>query len=483
MAYVEVGETYVHPNSFPGATITERLNAMSATAPIGAIGFVPKGIILSKTAGTDYGVWDRCRISWHSDANQRAPIWYDDSFAGAKVWKVRPEPPIYAALGREIGSLRFNPYPVTSMTWNPGDPVCSWCARVMSFEYPEGHGEARLWMHDVYAPFGSEAAIVIEGIDGQAGMFSSVIDRLYSDGGVKITGMGGQPGGFGDSIVMNSPRLDGMFGLDLSLMAGAGECAVNDLQGGTLGGPTIRVRRGNKISFSRLNIEQKGWIDSIGGPTRRVIDIACSELSGAAMLNGLEISGTVSNHTGLPFANVVYVDRAFLSQQRRLNVYSPVGLVDTMIEYGPNCEYPMVMQPATYNGNFTNKIVIPAGTKPYGHKVGPQYWNPPFSPQTNMSIQKSIDGIVTISGVAIANAKPSNGTVIFGLPNGFRAYKEVAIPVLSDTGPCFMVAAPQTDESNGHPVSVENVPVGATRFRLAGSFPEWHHANGIETNN
>lgn len=484
---VVLGNTYVTPDQFAGANITEKINNMAAQAPIGAIGWVPGGITLNRTSGQDYGVLDTGRISWTSDSNMRNPIEFGSDFAGAKVWKIRPEPPIYAALGREIANLHFNPIGVQSLTWSPTDPRCSYTGRVISMEYPDGHGEGMLWVHDIYAPFGSEAAIVIEGNDGNASVFRSVFDRIYCDGGFVIKG---NPGGFGDSITMNDLSLHGKFGLDYSGMLGAGECVVNGINCGVLGGPAIKVRRGNKVRITRMNIEQKGWVDSLFGTTRRVVDISADELPKGAMLNKLEIDGTVNNQAGVNFNHVIYINHALMPRQYGLNLYANSGAT-VGIEYGPDCLYPMIVQPATFgiSSTFGTKAIVPRETKPYGWRITPAVWNDGFNipfNQTgeNVHLIKSLDGTVTFSGVFQTNGATviTPGYGVCAVPEGFGADKETAFRIMSDTGPCTLVVSPRTSLSNGW-MSLEDIPTGASRFRGSCLWHNYDHLQGINTDN
>ena len=132
-----------------------------------------------------------------------------------------------------------------------------------------------------------------------------------------------------------------------------------------------------------------------------------------------------------------------------------------------------------------NKVVAPKVTRPYGVEVTPQNWNEPLTmPQTTLGIVKAPNGRTHLTGRVQTTAVPPNASVLFGLPNGFRPHKDGHFHIPTDTGSAVCRVTKQTDDSNGHPVSVEQITPGSTMFYFDGvSFPEFYHTNGIETVN
>ncbi len=156
------------------------------------------------------------------------------------------------------------------------------------------------------------------------------------------------------------------------------------------------------------------------------------------------------------------------------------------IEFGPNCLYPRILEPPMFYGISTaNKVKAPVGTRPYGVAVAPQYWNPPLAvAQTTLGIIKAPNGRTHLTGRVQTTAVPPNSSVLFGLPAGFRPHKDGHFHIPTDTGSAVCRVTQQTDDSNGHPVSVEQITPGSTMFYFdTVSFPEFYHTNGIETVN
>jgi hypothetical protein len=459
-----LSEHVYHPDEFelPGDTITSRINKMFAETPIGARCFWPGGYgTLTPTPGEDYYVRLQADKQIISDSNIRNPILFADSGGLADVFLFEPAPPVYAAFGSDWHGLHFGVH----TTWTPENPLYSYCRDVIRINMKAGHGAGKFSARKIFASGGTGWAINVIGLPGEASMFGSYWEKI---------------------------RLEGKFGIDLHCSAGTGEFRIEDVQGHTVGGPALRVRQANKLTLRQWNIEQKGW-QSYAGP-KRILDIGCADMVAPYMLNGLHLDDiTVLNQTGITMDALIYVNNAILARTGRISAYAGPGTVvgDLSpalrgLEFGSNCLYPRIVEPPmVYGVANPNKVVAPVGTRPYGVEVMPQYWNPPLTnPQTTLGILKAPNGRTHFTGRVQTTSTPPNSSVLFGSPNGFRPHKDGHFRIPTDVGSAVCRVTAQTDASNGHPVSVEQITPGSTMFYFDGvSFPEFYHTNGIETIN
>lgn len=478
---VEIPDTY----QLPGDTISSRINLMLASTPLGSKNFLPAGYgVWTPTPGQDYYVkYSQNRIIV-SNATPYRPIEFSDSGGNADVLVFEPTPPTYADLFGEQNNLSLCPQGIQTAEWDLNNPKCSWARNVYRYKFNAGHGAGKFRVNHCYASFGTGYGFLCEGVAGQASMYSSVFRDCWSDGGYKFYD-------FGDNVEIIRSIASGKMGFDVKVMPGAAQFLLSGCSGSPRGGPAFRSRGGNKISLIRNQFEQKGWNDLLFGTTRRVIDIRNDEQPIGTKMNGLHIDDlTAANMSGQTLNHLVYVENALLSRQDQVNCYATQP-VTTCIEYGSGCQYPMIVRPPTFNGTFTNKMIVPVGTKPYGVRVGPAWWNTQFQNAFNQdgnhfNITKDPStGNVVFAGEfqSITTGLPSIETVC-GVPEGFGLKEEVAFPISQGFGlpPVMLIVSPANAAGPGV-ISMEGIHPNASRFRASVSGHNKDHLDGLETNN
>lgn len=473
---------FVHPDDYalPGDNITSRINKMFEEAPEGSKCFIPAGITLTRTPGTNYYLRLRRDLSIVSNSSQRNPIFFDTSNGEADVLLIEPEAPDYVFLQPEISTLKFNPVGVNSLTYNPADPRCNYCRDVVRINVRAGFGIFKLWMHDCYLPFGTGYGLHVIGLPDNASVFSCHFDRIYTDGGIKLDQIS-------DACTFFGCRTDGKMGVDYNIQTGAGELLFEQMQMSMHHGPAFYGRGGNKVTMRQVYIEQKGW-DRPGLP-KVVMDLRHDEITGTALMNALTLDGiTVSNHTGQPMEQLIRIGKSLSPILRRINFYG-VAECTNALKIDSDVTYPQLQGPFTFGGTFTGaKIDCPKETKPYGFSVQPSFWNTPFNLAVNKTgnnrFLKSADGTVTFSGVFVTDGATvlTNGVGVCGVPLGFGSVNETAFTIMSDTGPCQLIVSPADQFGNGV-MSLEGLPPGCSRFRASCLWHNKDHLDGLETNN
>lgn len=479
---VEIPDTY----KTPGDNVTSRINLMLASSPVGSKNFLPASYgVLNPTPGQSYYLkYDSNKILI-SNSTPYNPIPFSDSGGNADVLLFEPTPPTYADLFGEQNNIALCPEGIQTAEWSLSNPKCSWARNVFRYKFNTGHGAGKFRVKHNYASFGTGYGFLCEGIAGQASMYSSVFMDCWSDGGYRFDK-------FGDNVQIIRSIMSGKMGIDFEVMQGAAQFVIAGCSGSPLGGPAIRGRGGNKVSIINSQFEQKGWNDSLFGTTRRVVDLRNENQTTNTKMNGLRLDDlTVANMSGQTMNHLVYVDNTILTMQGQVNCYA-TNPVATCIEYGVGCQYPMITRPPTFNGTFTNKMIVPQSTKPYGVRVGPAWWNTPFANpfnQTGNHVNFTKDpntGVVTFAGewqTTGTFSLPSVETVC-GVLDGFGAKEEVAFPISQGFGlpSCFLIVSPANSAGPGV-ISMEGIHPNASRFRGSVSWHNKDHLDGLETQN
>lgn len=468
---------FVHPDNYalPGDNITSRINKMFEEAPLGSLCFIPAGITLTRTPGTNYYLRLRRDLNIFSNSTNRNPIFFDTSNGEADVLLIEPEAPNYVMLGLEIKGLFFNPIGVNLQTYNPATPNCNWCRDVVRINCRTGFGVTKMHLHNCYLPYGTGWALNLVGLDGEASINGSLFENLHIDGGIRMSKTG-------DALIFRNIRIDGKTGIEYDIQDGAGEYLFENIQNTPSYGPAVKGLGGNKVTFRQMYIEQKGW----GSTTDKIVmDLRHSSLTGIELMNALTLDGiSVLSQTGVAGNQLIRIGKSISPVLRRINFYGIDSMVNAL-KIDSDVSHPQLQGPFTFYGTFTNKIDCPNTTKPYGHAVGPAWWNAPlFTGATNdgnVFFTKSTDGTVTFSGKFVSSTPPTNGAGVCGIPAGMGAKKEVALTIMSDTGPCQLIISP--DIGSGSVMSLEGLPPSATTFRGACVWHSKEHLDGVETPN
>lgn len=481
-----------HPDTFKtgGDNPSSRMNLMFASTSNGARCFWPGSYgTFPPTPGQSYYVKIEGTKQIVGDQSIRNPTFIGDSGGQADFLLFEPTPPVYADVGSDWHALAFGIHG----TWSPTDPNYQLCRDVIRINMPAGHGVGKFSGRKIFCAAGLGSSIHIIGAAENASMFGSYFSDIYTLGGIKTENLA-------DSCVFEKVRLEGKFGFDLHCMIGTGMFAISDVQGAVQGGQDILVRAANKLTLARWNMEHKDWIGGPAAPNRRMIDISCPDLTGTQRLNNLKIEEmTLVNQSGVTLDEFVYIDKTYLAEIGAINGYA-VNQTNAGLRLGANNQFPRLLHPGTYDGiSAANHVVIPVGTMPANYAVGVQYWagkadNSVNTSNPRITIIKHPNGALTYAGFFVTRdaggqpSAPTNGEVMFGIPNGFRCKNQVAIPVKTNIvgGDCWLRAAAQTNESDGHPCYIDGIPAGKTPYEFEFAFttaPEWHHANGYATNN